>query len=1026
MEDADPVPISVDNVNGMMIGDRNVLNNYFPGGRTKLPDRVFRVPFPIDPEFVGRDAEMAALTKALKKGSRAVVNQTISGLGGIGKTQLVAHVAHRVADRFRIVWWIESEHRTTMEASLRELGKAMELGGEPSSTEVLTSLSSLNKSIDWLLVYDNAESPESLRGMLPTRGSGHVLITTRHQDWPAWASVTNLGPLSTSAAATLLTGDSGDEAAERIAEMFGCLPLALRQAAAQLRAGMSLERYEDLLRSRFVDAIESTTALPDYRHSVVDVLLMARSAAVAVESEAERLLLMFALLDADRVEDWLLERMPSGDSLADPLVLTRAIAALMRYSLVTEVRGKSKAYAVHRVVQEVIRQAADEDAVSAAARVCVVMLTDAVAPISMLEEQRLNRVAEHLKRFLDVAERHCERETVQLFRALAHRSRASMITKETAVWAARQALRIAETGTSFTDDEIVAALMQVHHVEADQTFFRHREKDTTSIRRALALRREKEPGGSPAVAGIQLELARTLAGQMSWWVSFDFADEDLTEAESLAGSAIAMLDALDHRDTIASARVLRAGIAGHLGRVDSAVAEHRDAVAMAEADGTLWPGRVNVAYALLKFGRLADAREMVQPWFDRVDDPPEGVAASWHLTTIYQVYSACLREQHDWPAYLRYAEKEREKPAEYFFSRGDGPNLIHEYYSLRNVRTGYAGLELHDKVSEVDDLLTRTSLLNITGSVPRRSLRLPRIWGIIGRLRRSRGRSSILNTDWLYQLDLLADRPRTRLHLARAERIKREREDRARKREFPVRDAESRHDSSQALVVYALIREANELAALDWRAAVTTFERAQALIDGGRTSIGPDTLARACLGMVSKARPQSLPFLARAIDLLTTHSDRTTGHSVGSSCTVPPLLSYAAGLCADMSEYSAQSAHLELTAATVEERVHGRIYPAVAEHLHNAAWYARRSGTDLPDSVTPAVLLEEVLEIATVCLGDSTPRWAEYAVELAYAINDTDPARARSLLERSLEIFTGVFGPDHSSTREAAAALKAR
>ncbi|MEV6303027.1 hypothetical protein AB0M02_26670 [Actinoplanes sp. NPDC051861] len=987
MEDA--VPISVNDADGVMIGSHNVQTNYYFSG--ELPDRVFRVPFPVDPEFVGRDAEMAALAETLTTGSRAVVNQTIAGLGGIGKTQLAAHLAHAVADRFRIVWWIEAEHRSTMETSLRELGRAIGLD-KPSGAEALTRLSSPDGPADWLLIYDNVESPESLRGMLPTRGAGNVLITTRHQDWPAWASVTNLGPLSPEAAATLLSGHTGDQTAERIAKMFGCLPLALRQAAAQLRAGMSLERYEELLRSRFVDAVSSAAPLPDYSHSVADVILMARSAAEAVEGESGRLLLLLALLDADGVETSLLKHLPPGDPLSDPLVMARALAALKRYSLVTPARW-SLAHAVHRVVQEVVRSAASEDDVATAARTAVLMLTGEVDSwAGHRYEHRVSRTAEHLKRLLDIAERHCERETAALLLSLAERGAALPAGDGSVAGAARQALRLAESGRSFTDDDVVAALLKVHQVEhRSWGSYPEGDLDTAPIRRALALQRAGEPGGSVAEAEMLMELASTLARSTVWWVEFGFPEDDLAEAAGLIELAIPMLGT--DRLRIASARVLHAGVIGHLRRVDEALLEYRDAVASAEADGTLWERRSHVAYALLKFGRVTDARSFAEPWLMRdPDDSSEGLGGPTY--TGDRVFTACLELQRDWPEYIRYVETGIDDwEGVLRHEIGDGA-WIHGFYSLADLRTGHSRLEHREEVAKLDELLETARFAEATGRFPHRLTRRFVLWDYIRKLKNPANWKLATYAFRLYDAKTIA--PRVRARVARAQRLAEE-------------------GKSPASLEYALLKEARALADVDWKAAVAAFERARSLRDGEPAGFGMSMLASSYLDMASPDRPQSLEFVRKAEDLLATQSFEQ--HSVERGCRDPRLLSRAATLRAEMTGDHLAATELELTAATMEEKVHGRLYPGVAEHLCNAARHAAKAKT----AVTPAALLEEALEIATVCFGDHTPRWAEYAAELAHAISDTDPARAKSLLEHAFRIFTDYYGPDHSMTRAAGA-----
>jgi len=996
------------------------------GSARRLP-ATWRVPFPVDPEFVGRDDEITALGNSLTTGSRAVVTQTISGLGGVGKTQLAAHVAHAVADKFDVIWWIEAEHRSTIEASLGALGKALEFGKESSSTDVLAKLSALDRSFTWLLIYDNVESPSSLQGMLPTRGSGVVLITTRYHEWPAWASILYLGPLSTEAAVSLLAKDSveGKEAAERIADMFGRLPLALRQAAAQLRSGISLVKYEEVLRSRLVDALRSPVSLPDYNNSVVDVVELARAAAVDAEPMSSRLLVLLALLDADRVEDWLLQALPEDDPLADPLVLVRALAELKRFSLVTEVQGDTRAYAMHRLVQEVVRYSSETD-LSDTANLALQSLANAIRSAPWQDrDQRLLRAAAHVRYFLKVAERYRARETVNFLAFLASQARFGFSAESTASWAARAALGIVERVEDFSEANLVAVLLLVHRAEQNQMHHNRTRADTTAIRRALVLQRGKYPHGF-ATAKVQLELARTLAGQRYWWVEHDFDENDLTEAASLAEASISIMQGEGDREALALAHLLHAGVIGHLHRVDDAVAESYTAIALAEAGGEPWPGRARVAYALVKFGRLDDARRILLPLFERLCDGSDQFLERRITDTIFRVYSTAVAEQGDWLEYVRYAELKRREPDE-FPRIGKGPNDISEYYSLKSLRFGYLGMERWDKVAELDEQLEmvacRHVLRSLSTATEKASLGVPKIESIVRRLEKFKGRSLPVGVDWLYGLKSLADRHDLKVRIARVERRFRERDVKDSRRKREQRLGLRSRDPDSSLLAYALMREARELAELNWKSAVSTFKRIRSMIDGKSTSIPRSELARACLNMVSKARPESLAFLEEASELLTSEAGYDARHHVGFQCDVPILLDRAAHMYVDVAGNYTAAINLEFAAAALEEKVHGRVFPSVSRHLFNAGCFAREGGRRVAVDVNAVALLEEALDIASICFGEENPRWANRAMELAAAVGDGDPVRARLLLERAEGILTKFYGAHHSVVGEAKVAL---
>jgi hypothetical protein len=127
--------------------------------RTRRPVR-FRLPLAAA-HFTGRDAELDAIDAALGVSDRAVVTQAITGLGGVGKSQLAARYVHQRADEFDVLAWIRAEDGGI--ADLSDL--AVELGvpvAQQTPSELAASAVRWLSGCDerWLLVLDNVGSPE--------------------------------------------------------------------------------------------------------------------------------------------------------------------------------------------------------------------------------------------------------------------------------------------------------------------------------------------------------------------------------------------------------------------------------------------------------------------------------------------------------------------------------------------------------------------------------------------------------------------------------------------------------------------------------------------------------------------------------------------------------------------------------------------------------------------------------------------------------------------------------------------------
>jgi hypothetical protein len=134
--------------------------------------------------FTGRDDLLVTLRERLQAGERAVV-QALHGMGGVGKTQLAIEYAHRFADSYDLIWWVDAEQALLIGDQFAALGTA--LGCVPAGVGVNIArtavLNDLRQRPGWLLIFDNVEQPGDIAEWLPDSRTGHVLITTRATGW---------------------------------------------------------------------------------------------------------------------------------------------------------------------------------------------------------------------------------------------------------------------------------------------------------------------------------------------------------------------------------------------------------------------------------------------------------------------------------------------------------------------------------------------------------------------------------------------------------------------------------------------------------------------------------------------------------------------------------------------------------------------------------------------------------------------------------------------------------------------------
>jgi DNA-binding SARP family transcriptional activator len=198
--------------------------------------------------FTGRAAEIAAAREAIP--GRVLA---IAGPGGVGKSALAVHLAHRLSHLFpdgQLYVDLQGaapglrplEPLDALGRFLRALGSR---DGDPRTVaEASAAFRALAAPRRLLVVLDNARDAGQVRPLLPAGQQTAVLITSRRilSTLDAVAHL-NLDVLPEAEAVRLLGRLAGPEritadpaAAQRVARCCGCLPLALRIAGARLAA----------------------------------------------------------------------------------------------------------------------------------------------------------------------------------------------------------------------------------------------------------------------------------------------------------------------------------------------------------------------------------------------------------------------------------------------------------------------------------------------------------------------------------------------------------------------------------------------------------------------------------------------------------------------------------------------------------------------------------------------------------------------------------------------------------------------
>jgi tetratricopeptide (TPR) repeat protein len=337
-----------------------------PRTPTRAPVVWGNIP-PRNPNFTGRKELLTRLHERMQHGTTAVLPEALHGMGGVGKSQLAVEYVYLHQNEYDLVWWIPAERPAQVGAALVELAQRMKL---PVGTEANTSVPAVREALrlgrpyaNWLLIFDNADSPESVRSYFPTGGPGSIMVTSRNPQWANVARPLEVDVFAREESIALLQrrGPELDrDDANRLAEALGDLPLALEQAAAwRAETGMTANEYLRLFEEKRAELLE-VAAPVDYQLPVAAAWNVSLDRLVVSNPAALRLLQVCSFFAAEPIPRTLIASGHSADihpelntALRDPMRLNRAIREINRYAL-ARIDHRTNSVQMHRLIQAVL------------------------------------------------------------------------------------------------------------------------------------------------------------------------------------------------------------------------------------------------------------------------------------------------------------------------------------------------------------------------------------------------------------------------------------------------------------------------------------------------------------------------------------------------------------------------------------------------------------------------------------------------------------------------------------------------
>ena len=239
----------------VVTGPHTTINLASENGGSDAPTPTHQLP-PDLADFTGREDEAGALMARLSVPGGVAAISALAGLGGIGKSALAVHVAHRLVPNYP-AGQLFLELGGTSDTPLppadimgRVIQSVHPTAQLPDDADAVTAMyRDLLTADKYLVVLDNARDAAQVEALLPPPPSA-AIITSRQPIVLPNVEAHRLDVLSEDEARSLLGEIAGSERAtegdlDRIAAACGHLPLALRVAGTFLRlhATWTIDEY---------------------------------------------------------------------------------------------------------------------------------------------------------------------------------------------------------------------------------------------------------------------------------------------------------------------------------------------------------------------------------------------------------------------------------------------------------------------------------------------------------------------------------------------------------------------------------------------------------------------------------------------------------------------------------------------------------------------------------------------------------------------------------------------------------------
>jgi len=378
-------------VHGAVVGDNNTVNIFQGDKGAEVRSHIqgssspiWNIPYQHNPFFTGREELLSQLRNKLTNSNPndLIRPLAITGLGGVGKTQIAIEYAYRYRREYQNVLWVSATNIDTLVTSFLTLATLLHLperDEQDQSIIIIAIKQWLATHSDWLLIIDNVNDLDILQNFLPSPEilNCHILLTTRVFATSRIAASISVEKMTQEEGILLLLRRSGilaqnaplsnvtevdQSSARAICTQLDGLPLALDQAGAYVEeTAYSLSNYLDLYQAQRIALLRERGSFTlDHPESVATTFSLAFQRVEISNSHSAEILRLCAFLSADAIpEEIFTDYTPKLNPELQPIVanqieLNGAIKVLLNFSLIRR-NSDIKTLTIHKLVQAVVK-----------------------------------------------------------------------------------------------------------------------------------------------------------------------------------------------------------------------------------------------------------------------------------------------------------------------------------------------------------------------------------------------------------------------------------------------------------------------------------------------------------------------------------------------------------------------------------------------------------------------------------------------------------------------------------------------